>query len=914
MKKVLSVLLTVTMLLGCFSVGFVSFAAAPADEAAMAQALKDTTTYATSKTPVTVNAGKWNEKSYFIYPATYSFSKIVNSSTTMPNDAKVVELAGGQEAYEENLLKPILADEAYKSYVTYDSNGIPQSIRIADMIADKVLLNDTLNDLGEKTISTITNQPGETGNNILGDNALKVVNISADEIKNYNASTGAFSLDDIVVVDQTNPDAVLSTTEDSALAKLISVKASSNADEFLAALKEKEGVRDVTNYVYKITGILVTPIFSQKTFNTATVVNGVEYAQGDSIQTLSSLKVIYNVMISGDVRLDFSDIAFPISANQKATVTYNSFTEVTDLSKPVVEDLVALVNEKTAYASEGSDVDGHHAAGYDFSKEIKVNEAMHTTGSSVIEGNANAALETILKSKYPEYDKYINTNAESTFNGKYYDDANSRYTYDDILIERLGLAANDKRVYDGTVYSVSKGVNGAEILDIDALKAMTIDSTDVKACTYDPYSGSIEFIFNDQAIYPATGDKAIISDMYDNMLPEGLDKEISENFNKITLGSTIEDVKLSYLSPVLNVILDENNNLKTVRLTYTVAYSATLYLADTVSPAPVSGKFTVTVNYQNIQTFDEANDIDPYEFVEILNSATELVAEQKPAYNYERNASFSEGPVVDISANAIGTVTGLLDKVVGLVSPGTSLTESLGNMLKDFLLADMHAEDFSGSVPVGKKGSEYLDNYAVKATKLEPNDVVNIAYNAERGVFTFELRNQMNPEKDESNALSRLTDDFTSPKDLKEQLAIQLVGSLGIQLTSDEDPCAINYTGIKCYVGFDGSEAGNLYGTGELSTMGVGYNCSLDTTFSDINVKANETVASEYNSFEYFDYEKGDSDMSTRVSIVDAKLVLKVIAGTDTLEGKGFELADMNNDGKLSIVDAKLILKKIAYK
>lgn len=914
MKKVLSVLLTVTMLLGCFSVGFVSFAASPADEAAMAQALKDTTTYATSKTPVTVNAGKWNEKSYFIYPATYSFSKLVNTTTTMPNDAQVIDLAGGQDAYEENLLRPILANEAYKSYITYDFNGIPQSIRIADMISDKVLLNDTITALGDKSVETTTNKPGEVGNNVLGDNALKVIELSADEMKNYNAARGTFNLDDIVIADQTDPDAVLSTTEDSSLAKVISVMASSAADEILAALKEKDGVRDVTNYVYKITGILVTPIFSQKTFDVDTVVDGVDYAAGESIQTLSSLKIAYNVEMSGDIRLDFSDIAFPVSAMQKTTVTYNAFTEVTDLSKPVVEDLVDLVNEKTAYAAEASEEDGHHASGYNFSKEVMVTEPMHTAGSSTLEDKANLALETILKSKYPEYDKYINTNAESTLKGKYFDDERGIYTYDDILIERLGLAANESRVYDGTIYSVAKGVNGAEVLDIDALKAMTIDSANVKSSTYDPYSKSIEFTFNDQVIYPAAGEDVIIADMYDNMLPEGLDKEIAENFNKMTLGSTIENVKLSYLSPVLNVKLDANDNLETVRLVYTVAYSATLYLADTVSPAPVSGQFAVTVNYQNIETFDEANDIDPYEFVKILNSATELAVAEKPAYNYERNASFSEGPTVDISANAIGTVTGLLDKVVGLVSPGTSLQESIAAKLKDLLLKDMNAEDFSGSVPVAKVGTDYLGASAVKATTLEPNDVVNIAYNAERGVFTFELRDQVNPEKDEMNALSRLTDDFTASQDLKDQLSIQLIGSFGIDLAKEEDPCEINYTGIKCYVGYEGADEDNLYGSGQLSTMGIGYNCSLNTTFSDINVTANEIVASEYNSFEYFDYEMGDADMSTRVSIVDARKVLQVVAGLDTLEGKNFELADMNGDGKISIIDAKLILKKVAYK
>lgn len=72
------------------------------------------------------------------------------------------------------------------------------------------------------------------------------------------------------------------------------------------------------------------------------------------------------------------------------------------------------------------------------------------------------------------------------------------------------------------------------------------------------------------------------------------------------------------------------------------------------------------------------------------------------------------------------------------------------------------------------------------------------------------------------------------------------------------------------------------------------------------------SVNSNYSEFNYKDYEKGDADVSGRVSIIDAKLVLKHIVGTETLSGLGFTLADMNDDGELKVADAKAILQKVA--
>ena len=57
---------------------------------------------------------------------------------------------------------------------------------------------------------------------------------------------------------------------------------------------------------------------------------------------------------------------------------------------------------------------------------------------------------------------------------------------------------------------------------------------------------------------------------------------------------------------------------------------------------------------------------------------------------------------------------------------------------------------------------------------------------------------------------------------------------------------------------------------------------------------------------------KGDANVNGKVSLLDARLVLKHIAGNDILSENGILLADMNNDNKISLIDAKLILKYIA--
>ncbi len=929
MKKVLSVLLTAALLLGCCSVGLVSFAAAPADEAAMAKQLKDTSTYATQKTNITVKSDKWNENTYTSIPANYNFVKQVTTTADMPNESDLIAAAGDQDAYEANVLAPIVADGGYEKYITRDDKGTATSVNVAKIITDTIAIatsaststekkDGVLDTLGVQPVAYATCQPGKTGNNPIGEDALKVIELSAEDIKNYNPDNGSFTLDDIVIADQTAAEFTPAKTEDSALAKVVAVLASSKADEILTALKTAEGISDITNYVFKITNINVAPSFQTMTISEDSKYGDVEYKQGDEFVKLAGLRVSYDVSVALNARFTFCDVAFPMSATQSVNATYSNitetFTETTD-SAMTAEKAIELINAETAYVSkEATGTDAHHAGGYTFSKSVTAQRAMHTGNDSTIGSQYMASFDNVLKT-HPEYNKYLCTNSASLYNGKYYDEEKGVYTYDNILMDKVGLSANGDIVYDGTPYNVTTGVNGAEILGVDALKAMNLTSENVNTFSFNAGSMTATITLKDQQIAPLEDEAIYVQAAYDNILPAGFETGFAEEFRNDHFGSSIENIEVVYQNPTITAVFDSDYNLTSIRIAYNIAYSASVYLADIMAEAPISGVYSVVINYNGIEKFDEENGISPYELADAINAATDYATYNKAGYSYERNANFTSAPQTDISASTLGKITGVIDQIAGTLGGGSdeTVTERVNKAVSDFLLGDMDVTDYNNVVPVTKDGEAYVGaNYALKATSVQPNDLKNIAYNADRGVITFSLVEQLNPEKDGENALSRLTNDFTSTTDLRNKLGLQISNAFNIPFISDDEPCDVTYNNINCYVAFDEADESNTLGNGELSVLGVGYTCTLGATFSGITINAAEKMASEYNAFDYFDYEMGDVDMSTRVSVVDAKLVLQMVAGLTTLEGRSFELADMNYDGKISTVDAKKILQKIA--
>lgn len=56
----------------------------------------------------------------------------------------------------------------------------------------------------------------------------------------------------------------------------------------------------------------------------------------------------------------------------------------------------------------------------------------------------------------------------------------------------------------------------------------------------------------------------------------------------------------------------------------------------------------------------------------------------------------------------------------------------------------------------------------------------------------------------------------------------------------------------------------------------------------------------------------GDANMDNNISIADARMILRAIAGLTELDDKQAFAADVNQDGKISIADAKQVLRVVA--
>lgn len=56
----------------------------------------------------------------------------------------------------------------------------------------------------------------------------------------------------------------------------------------------------------------------------------------------------------------------------------------------------------------------------------------------------------------------------------------------------------------------------------------------------------------------------------------------------------------------------------------------------------------------------------------------------------------------------------------------------------------------------------------------------------------------------------------------------------------------------------------------------------------------------------------GDLNADGKITVVDAKLVLKHVAGTQELDSSQLRMSDVNSDGRTTVADAKVILRVVA--
>jgi|GEM_PF-1640459 len=249
----------------------------------------------------------------------------------------------------------------------------------------------------------------------------------------------------------------------------------------------------------------------------------------------------------------------------------------------------------------------------------------------------------------------------------------------------------------------------------------------------------------------------------------------------------------------------------------------------------------------------------------------------------------------------------------GITALSDKLEEAVVGGVQDVF--DFGAE--GGVVPAGKDGSAYIGERALKATNLNVNDIATNRkprFDASTGNIVFTMPTQTNP--DENSPIAHLTDDYASAGDVMDAMKIGFLNTFGVNPFEPDGSAntGVVYTNIEVKVKFEEASSDNIYGNGKIESLNLYYWCTSNMSLLAGIVTGDfySSVNSNYSEFNYKDYEKGDADVSGRVSIIDAKLVLKHIVGTETLSGLGFELADMNDDGELKVADAKAILQKVA--
>lgn len=268
-----------------------------------------------------------------------------------------------------------------------------------------------------------------------------------------------------------------------------------------------------------------------------------------------------------------------------------------------------------------------------------------------------------------------------------------------------------------------------------------------------------------------------------------------------------------------------------------------------------------------------------------------------PQCKYESSAASNIEAIDSTVAKLLTELAKLLDK-------------SIGAAAKDQMKVGATSANIA---PADQKAAEKLDSrFAVKATQLDVFDIQEASFDETTGTieFTLEDQNAGNGYK----ALSHLTNDYVTNEKFVEALKLAAIEKLGNTVKDLEGMflyTSLEYSEITCTVKFVGATADNVYGTGEIERMNISYNCVADSE-AMISYRIATHTDSTIKNAQYVDYEKGDVNMDTSVSLKDAKLVLRYVAELETLNDYQMLLADMNEDKVVNLVDARAILEKIA--
>lgn len=262
---------------------------------------------------------------------------------------------------------------------------------------------------------------------------------------------------------------------------------------------------------------------------------------------------------------------------------------------------------------------------------------------------------------------------------------------------------------------------------------------------------------------------------------------------------------------------------------------------------------------------------------------------------------------VDNTDEQISKIDATVNSALNTV--GKQLDKSIGASAKD----QMKVGATSANVPVATTATDKLDGrFAVKATNIDVFDIEEAAYDSDTGAISFTVAEQS--AENGYKALSHLTNDYVTNEQFVEALKLSALEKLGSSVEALNGMFLnsyLIYSNVICTVKFVGATDDNIYGTGEIERINLSYDCTAESE-AMVSYRLATHMDSTAKNIEYADYEKGDANMDTSVSLKDAKLVLRYVAELETLSDYQMLLADMNEDSAVTIVDAKAILKKIA--
>ncbi len=164
----------------------------------------------------------------------------------------------------------------------------------------------------------------------------------------------------------------------------------------------------------------------------------------------------------------------------------------------------------------------------------------------------------------------------------------------------------------------------------------------------------------------------------------------------------------------------------------------------------------------------QSSGVSKADVVKAINDATAKAA--KASYKWTRKSYYTKALEVD-GKDALNTVIGMVDK------SGTATVESVVGGFLDITGED---KEMTANVQNGQlaDGMNNKDKFLLIASKLTESDIMGNNFKKDGNVYTIQLNACNRPQKDGSNALSRVTNDFITCDEVNQGLNDAGAGAL----------------------------------------------------------------------------------------------------------------------------------------